>query len=256
MLMYCEVFVVHFLWRSQHEQLWKDYREYTLKDISSATKHYFSQVLLLLSKFCEFLFGGVTYFLALPCPILSSPLLGQPQSQAAYAFEELWSQLVTLSFQEQEWLLWDLLHNEEVLFELHYFPTLFFLHCSSFFIFLLWFFPFLCFCYYCFRFLIMYSTHTTGCQFDFVGQFKGQINLCFYKEKIKDQLSWPSIPICYLSLQSSYASLEKILPLVSAYRIFWHIVVITHLPVNTLALNEQSNYFISCHCLIYALRSY
>lgn len=58
MLMYCEVFVVHFLWRSQHEQLWKDYREYTLKDISSATRHYFSQVLLLLSKFCEFLFGG------------------------------------------------------------------------------------------------------------------------------------------------------------------------------------------------------
>lgn len=42
----------------------------------------------------------------------------------------------------------------------------------------------------------MYSTHTTGCQFNFIGPFKGQINLCFYKLKIKDQLSWT--PIAYL----------------------------------------------------------
>lgn len=32
-LMYYKVFVVLFLWRSRHEQLWKDYREETLKDI-------------------------------------------------------------------------------------------------------------------------------------------------------------------------------------------------------------------------------
>lgn len=72
--MYCEVFVVLFLWRSQHEQLWKDYREYTLKDILSITKHYFSQVLLLLSKFPEFLFGveSPTFW---PCHAPSFPPL-------------------------------------------------------------------------------------------------------------------------------------------------------------------------------------
>lgn len=114
MLMYDEVFVVLFLWRSQHEQLWKDYREYTLKDILSTTKHSFSGVLLLLLKCCEFLFGGEspTFW---PChaPSLPSPPLGQPRSQAASAFDELWSQLVTLSLQEQNWLLWDPLHHEE-----------------------------------------------------------------------------------------------------------------------------------------------
>lgn len=139
-----------------------------------------------------------------------------------------------------------------------YLKCIIFLHCFLYTIqvFYFGFSPFYVFCYYCFRFLIMYSTHTTGCQFNFIVQFKGQINLRFYKEKIKDQLSWPSITICYVSLQSSYKSLEKILPLVPVYHISWHIIVITHLPVNSLALSEQNNYFISCHCLIYAMRSY
>lgn len=62
-------FLLWFLWRSQHEQLWKkDYREYTLKDILGTTKHSFSWVQLLLSKFCEFLFGeeSPAFWLVLP----------------------------------------------------------------------------------------------------------------------------------------------------------------------------------------------
>lgn len=80
---------------------------------------------------------------------------------------------------------------------------------------------------FCFRFLIMYSAHTTGCQFNFIVPFKGQINLCFYREEIKDQLFWPSIYICSLSLQSSYASLEEILPFAPSCLIFWYIVAMT-----------------------------
>lgn len=76
-------------------------------------KHSISGVLLLLSKFCEFLFGreSPTFWLR---PALPSPPLGPPQCQGDSAFEEPWSQPVTFSFQEQKWPLWDLLHNEEV----------------------------------------------------------------------------------------------------------------------------------------------
>lgn len=112
------------------------------------------------------------------------------------------------------------------------------------------------FCY-CFLFLIMYSAHTTGCQFNFIGPFKGQINLCFYKEKIKDQLSWPSMHICYLSLQSSQASLEESWSF--CIRLPYSLVCcfndIPHLPVDALALNEQS-YFTIWHCLFPVLRSH
>lgn len=113
------------------------------------------------------------------------------------------------------------------------------------------------FFFYCFLFLIMYSACTTGCQFNFIGPFKGQINLCFYKEKIKDQLSWPSMYVCYLSLQSSQASLEEILSFCIRlpYSLVYCFDGITHLPVDTLALNEQS-YFTRWHCLIYGLRSH
>lgn len=76
-------------------------------------KYSFSGVLLLLSKFCEFLFGGEspTFW---PYPALLSPCLGPPQRQGDSAFEEPWSQPVTFSSQEQKWPLWDVLHSEDV----------------------------------------------------------------------------------------------------------------------------------------------
>lgn len=53
-------------------------------------KYSFSGVLLLLSKFCEFLFGGEspTFW---PYRALLSPPLGPPQRQGDSAFEEPWS---------------------------------------------------------------------------------------------------------------------------------------------------------------------
>lgn len=108
---------------------------------------------------------------------------------------------------------------------LPYFPRLFFFTIQNFSLFCFGFFlPFL---KNNFKFLFMYSAHITGCQFHFIVPFKGQINLCFYKEKIKDQLSWASMHICYLSLQPSSVSLEEILPFSPSCLISWYAIAVT-----------------------------
>lgn len=234
MLMWYEVFVVLFLWRSQHEQLWKDYREYTGKDILSITKHSFSGVLLLLSEFGDFLLGEESP-MVWSCPALLLPFLlwSHPNANAKFLLflRNCGARLVTLCFQKQKWWLWDLLHQEEVSLGTALFSWVVLLCASEFPILLLLlfppFFPFFLGGGYSFRFLIMYSAHTPGCQLNFIGPFKGQINLCFYKEKIKDQLSWPLMNICYWSLQSSYASLEETLPFAPSCLISWCIVAVT-----------------------------
>lgn len=91
----------------------------------------------------------------------------------------------------------------------------------------------------------MNSAHTTECQFHFIVPFKGQINLCFYKEKIKDQLSWASMHICYLSVQIQFcvfgrdSAIFSLLP----HFLICHCCDITHWLVNILPLNEQLQFY-------------
>lgn len=139
MLMYCEVFIVLFLWRSQHENLWKDYRKYTLKDILSDTKDYFSQVLLLLSKFCEFLFGveSPTFW---PCHAPSFPPSSgstpKPSSLCFWGtvepvgYPQLSGAGVTALGSATQWggVIWNALFSYIVFYILFKFFTLVFLH--------------------------------------------------------------------------------------------------------------------------------
>lgn len=175
----------------------------------------------------------VTHGLVLPCLAPSFPPLEPPQCQCQVpsVFEELWSQVGHPLLSEAEVMALGsatsgggitgnciiFLGGSSMCFRISNSSAFAF---SSFF-------PLFFGGGYSFRFLIMYSAHTPGCQLNFIGPFKGQINLCFYKEKIKDQLSWPLMNICYWSLQSSYASLEETLPFAPSCLISWCIVAVT-----------------------------
>lgn len=147
MLMYDEVSVVLFLWRSQHEQLWKDYREYTLKDILSTTKHSFSGVLLLLLKCCEFLFGG-SHLLSGPAMPHPFPLLlwGNPKAKLPLLLTNCGASWWPSAFRSRIDCSGICYTVRSDYLELHYFPRLFFYAVQNF--------RFFCFCFFLLFFLI------------------------------------------------------------------------------------------------------